>query len=87
MAGMITIIRGRAMKTNYLPWVYFNEQQVSYCTLTVIDAIAPGIYTIPEDQRTTLQWFSDNGFRMNKYGRLHIGRMMSDNEPDAVTIL
>jgi hypothetical protein len=87
MAGTINIIRGEPLKINYFPYIYFDNAQITYSTAPIDTIIEPGIYSIPADQRDNLNWFYDNNFRFNAYGRLHAGRMMSDNEPDTVVVI
>lgn len=86
MAGTIVIIRGFPMAVNYQPYISFGYQSISYCTLPIEASIGPGEYAIPEDQRTNLDWFYDNDFRFNQYGRNHVGALMADEEPDTVLV-
>lgn len=74
------------MTVNFQPQIFFGPKVISYCTLPIEDSILPGVYDIPEDQRSNLDWFYDNDFRFNAYGRLHVGRLMEEEEPDTVWI-
>jgi len=86
MAGTILILRGSPLTVNYQPYIFFGAEVISYCTLPIADSIEPGTYDIPVGQQTNLDWFYDNFFRFNKYGRLHVGQLMELNEPDQVVI-
>jgi len=62
-------------------------ENISYCTTSITTALTPGLYDIPPDQQDNLQWFVDNDFRLDRYGRLHVGYMMTDNNPDQVQVI
>lgn len=86
MAGTILIMRGFPMKLTYQPYIFYGSRSISYCTIPIDGAIEPGVYEIPVDQRDNLEWFYDNLFRFNAYGRKHVGEMMAAIEPDTVWV-
>lgn len=87
MAGTITIIRSEPMVVNYQFQVIFDNKSISYCSAEIPLAIELGSYEIPEDQRDNLNWWYDNNFKFNAYGRLYIGRLMEEEEPGAVIVV
>lgn len=84
MPGTILILRGFPLTVNYQPYIFFGADVISYCTLPIEDSLPPGVYDIPEEQRSNLDWFYDNDFRFNAYGRKHVGKLMEEFEPDQV---
>lgn len=87
MAGTITVIRSEPMIVNYQFQVIFGNKSISYCSAEIPLAIELGSYEIPEDQRDNLDWWYDNNFKLNAYGRFHIGRLMEEEEPDTVIVV
>lgn len=83
----VLIQRTSVTTKNYFGYVISGQQNVSWITQPVLGAIAPGSYTIPSDQRNNLDWFNDNGFSIDEFGRLHILRMMQEITPDTVILV
>lgn len=86
MASFI-IQRSSETPKNYFGYVLNSQQNVSWITQRVSGAIDPGTHSIPEDQRNNLQWFYDNGFDIDAFGRRHILRMMIELTPDSVILI
>ena len=72
---------------NYFAYVINGQQTVSWITQPVSGAISPGTHSIPMGQRDNLDWFDDNGFAIDQFGRLHILRMMQELTPDSVVLI
>ena len=98
MPNTLKIILGELGKTNYQPQIFLlpvdeetgsplPTQYISWCWISADELIAPGIYDIPEDQRNNLAWFSDNKFRLDDYGKRHVGHTMTDYLPESVTVI
>lgn len=87
MAGTVTVILGKKMPRTWQPKIFFADSEISYATVSVDNPIAPGVYSIPSGQQSNLDWWYDNGFFFNAFGRLHVGRLMADNTPDTVEVL
>lgn len=85
--AQLLIIRGVPAKVNFAPSILYAGQYVSWSTLPVAAELEPGDYEIPEDQRDNLDWFYSVGFRFDKFGRLHVGQIMTANEPETVTVI
>lgn len=92
------MILGQVGKTNYqpqlflMPWnnedeVYLPSQFVSWCWISADQLIEPGEYEIPEDQQDNLEWFYDNNFRLDKFGRRHIKYAMQDWVPTKIQVI
>lgn len=86
------------MKTNYQAQLYLipydeveeeygTETYISWLWISIDEVITTGIYEIPEGQRDNLDWFYENKFRLDKYGRRHIQYTMTDTEPDEITVV
>lgn len=98
MIYKLKLILGAPLTTNYQGQLYmlpFDEETEEYGTdvyiswiwISIDQVIAAGTYSIPEEQRDNLNWFYDNNFRLDKYGRRHIGYTMLDYVPDEITVL
>lgn len=98
MPNTIKIILGEIGTTNYQPTVFLlpvdpdddsalPTRFISWTWISADQIIEPGTYTIPEGQRTDLTWFYDNNFRLDDYGRRHIGYCMTDFSPESVTVI
>lgn len=98
MGGIIYIVQGLPAVNNYQPEIYFippetdegfqpPTQYVTWITLSISDALEPGYYDIPEDQQDNLDWFYDNNFRTDRFGRRHLTYIMEDNNPTQVLVI
>lgn len=98
MPNTLKIILGEIGTTNYQPNIFalptdpdddstLPTQFISWCWISADEAIEPGIYDIPEEQRTDLSWFYDNNFRFDNFGRRHIQNCMTDFSPVSVTVI
>jgi len=67
--------------------VFLPTKYISWLWISIDEVIEPGIYEIPEGQRDNLEWFSDNNFRLDEFGRRNIGYKMQDYEPVQVTVI
>ncbi len=75
------------MVVNYQPYIYFGSQSITYSSVEITLMLDPGIYIIPSDQQDNLDWFYDNNFKFNAYGRKHLGTLMTDEMPSVVVVL
>lgn len=98
MANTLKMILGDIGKNTYQPQLFARPEDpetedplpnkyVSWCWISADELIEPGTYNIPEDQRDNLEWFYDNNFRLDKFGRLHIQQAMTLYEPESITII
>ncbi len=98
MPNTLKIIIGEIGTTNYQPNIFvlptdpeddsaLPTRLISWCWISGDELIEPGTYTIPEEQRTNLEWFYDNKFRLDKFGRLHLQYCMTDYSPESVTVI
>lgn len=83
----ILIQRTSVTEVNYFGYVLYGQDNISWITQRVAGAIDPGTHSIPSDQRDNLDWFYDNGFDIDAFGRLHILRLMQEIEPDTVILI
>ena len=83
----VTIIRTSVTTNNYFGYVIAQGKSISWISETFDGALDPGSYSIPTGQQDNLDWFNDNGFKIDQFGRLHIGRMMEEVMPDTVIII
>lgn len=98
MANSLKIILGELGSTNYQPRIYVLPEDpeteealptrfVSWCWISADEIIEPGIYVLPEEQRSNLEWFYDNKFRLDAFGRLHLQYCMTDYLPTQITVM
>lgn len=98
MANTLKIILGEVGTTNYQPNVYalpvdpettdpLPTKFISWLWISADQVIEPGIHEIPEDQRDNLQWFYDNNFRLDEFGRRHVQYAMEQYNPVSVTVI
>lgn len=87
MAGTITIITGDPMVINYQPLIFFGNAFITYSSVEIPLIVTPGTYSIPPLQQDNLNWFYDNDFKFNAYGRKHLGALMADTMPDSIVVL
>jgi hypothetical protein len=87
MAGTILIQRTSETSKNYFGYLLFGKKNISWLTQPVDGAIDPGTYTIPGDWQNNLNWFYDNGFEFDQFGRLHVLLLMLNSSPDTVILV
>lgn len=87
MAGTVLIQRLPPTINNWFCWISFGNEGSSWISLPRSASLTPGLYTLDPDQKDNLDWYNENLFKIDAFGRLHILRMMQENLPDYISII